>query len=59
MTLTFNRDAYSSLLAQFTPMVITTEAEYDRALAVAKQLTFAKNRTPEERSLFNLQGKRG
>jgi HTH-type transcriptional regulator / antitoxin HigA len=54
MTLTFNRDTYSSLLAQFTPMVIATEAEYDRALAVAEQLTFAKNRTPEERALHQL-----
>jgi HTH-type transcriptional regulator / antitoxin HigA len=54
MTLTFNRDTYSSLLAQFTPMVIVTEAEYDRALAVAEQLTFTKNRTPEERALYQL-----
>lgn len=54
MTLTFNPVTYSNLLAEVTPMVIETEAEYDRALAVAERLTFAKNRTPEERALHKL-----
>jgi HTH-type transcriptional regulator / antitoxin HigA len=54
MTLTFNPVTYSNLLAEVTPMVIETEAEYDRALVVAERLTFAKNRTPEERALHKL-----
>ena len=31
--------------------VIETEEEYDRALKIAEQLTFAQNRTPEEKAL--------
>ncbi|MBW4515495.1 MAG: transcriptional regulator [Timaviella obliquedivisa GSE-PSE-MK23-08B] len=54
MTLTFNPVTYSNLLAEVAPMVIETEAEYDRALAVAERLTFTKNRTPEERALHKL-----
>jgi HTH-type transcriptional regulator/antitoxin HigA len=51
MTLTFDQDAYRHLLAEVAPKVIETEEEYDRALAVAERLTFAKNRTPEEQAL--------
>jgi len=54
MTLTFNKTAYSNLLSQYTPQVIETEEEYDRALAIAEKLTFAKNRTPEEKALHKL-----
>ena len=54
MILTFDQDAYRHLLAEVAPKVIETEEEYDRALAVAEQLTFAKNRTPEERALHKL-----
>ena len=54
MTLTFNKTAYSNLLRQYTPQVIETEEEYDRALAIAEKLTFAKNRTPEEKALHKL-----
>jgi HTH-type transcriptional regulator / antitoxin HigA len=54
MMITFDPIAYGSLLAEVTPMVIETEAEYDRALVVAERLTFAKNRTPEERALHKL-----
>jgi HTH-type transcriptional regulator / antitoxin HigA len=54
MTITFDPIAYGSLLAEVTPMVIETEAEYDRALAVAEQLTFAKNLTLEQRALYKL-----
>jgi HTH-type transcriptional regulator / antitoxin HigA len=54
MSLTFNPIAYGSLLAEFAPMVIETEAEYDRALAMAEQLTFAKNLTLEQRALYKL-----
>lgn len=54
MTLTFDQDAYRNLLAEVAPKVIETEEEYDRALTVAERLTFAKNRTPEERALHKL-----
>ena len=54
MTLTFNKNDYSNLLSQYVPQVIETEAEYDRALAIAEKLTFAKNRTPEEKALHKL-----
>ena len=54
MTLTFNKTAYSNLLSQYIPQVIETEEEYDRALAIAEKLTFATNRTPEEKALHKL-----
>ncbi|TAG73796.1 MAG: transcriptional regulator [Oscillatoriales cyanobacterium] len=47
MTLTFD-------LAEVAPRAIETEAEYDRLLAVAEGLTFAKNRTLEEKALHKL-----
>ena len=54
MTLTFDTTAYSNLLSQYIPRVIETEEEYDRALKIAEKLTFAKNRTPEEKALHKL-----
>ncbi|MEG4800739.1 transcriptional regulator [Microcoleus sp. ARI1-B5] len=54
MTLTFERANYNNLLAEVAPRAIETEAEYDRLLAVAEGLTFAKNRTPEEKALYKL-----
>ena len=54
MILTFDRVTYSNLLAEIAPKAIETEEEYDRLLAVAERLTFAKNRTPEERALYKL-----
>ncbi len=54
MILTFDRANYSNLLAEVSPRAIETEAEYDRLLAVAEGLTFAKNRTPEEKALYKL-----
>ncbi|MGK7875695.1 MAG: type II toxin-antitoxin system HigA family antitoxin [Xenococcaceae cyanobacterium] len=54
MTLTFDKAAYSNLLAEVAPKVIETEEEYERILAVAEQLTFAKTRTSEERALLKL-----
>ena len=54
MILTFDKTAYSNLLSQYTPQVIETEEEYDRALAIAEKLTFAKNRTLEEKALHKL-----
>ncbi len=54
MTLTFNHVAYRDLIAEFSPKVIETEEEYDRALTVVEQLTFAKARSPEEGALHKL-----
>lgn len=54
MTLTFNQATYRHLLAEVAPKVIETQEEYDRILAIAEQLTFKKNRTPEERALHQL-----
>ncbi|MEG4119359.1 transcriptional regulator [Microcoleus sp. N9_B4] len=54
MTLTFDRTTYSNLLAEIAPKAIETEEEYDRLLAVAERLTFAKNLTPEEKVLYKL-----
>jgi HTH-type transcriptional regulator / antitoxin HigA len=54
MTLTFDQTIYRNLLAEVAPVAIETEEEYERALAVAEQLTFNKNRTLEERALLKL-----
>jgi HTH-type transcriptional regulator / antitoxin HigA len=56
MTLTFDfaPTTYSNLLAEIAPRAIDTEAEYDRLLAIAEQLTFNKNKTPEERAIYQL-----
>ncbi|MEH1925975.1 helix-turn-helix domain-containing protein [Nostoc sp.] len=54
MTFTFDKTAYSNLLAEVAPKVIETEEEYERLLVVAERLTFAKNRTQEERVLHKL-----
>jgi len=54
MILTFDRTTYSNLLAEIAPKAIETEEEYDRLLAVAQRLTFAKNLTPEEKILYKL-----
>ena len=54
MILTFDRVTYSNLLAEIAPKAIESEEEYDRLLAVAERLTFAKNLTPEERALYKL-----
>jgi len=54
MTLTFDSNIYSQLLAEIAPQVIETEAEYNRLLQVAEKLTFTKNQTPEEQVLYKL-----
>jgi HTH-type transcriptional regulator / antitoxin HigA len=54
MTLTFNPVAYREMIAEFSPKVIESEEEYDRALAMAEELTFKKDRTPEEGALHKL-----
>jgi hypothetical protein len=47
MTLTFDPVAYGRLLAEVTPMVIETEAEYHRALTRAEQITLASDYIPQ------------
>ncbi|MEG4250333.1 transcriptional regulator [Microcoleus sp. Pol10D4] len=54
MILTFDGATYSKLLAEIAPRAIETQEEYDRLLAVAERLTFAKKLTPEERALYKL-----
>jgi HTH-type transcriptional regulator / antitoxin HigA len=54
MTFTFDTAVYCNLLNEFVPKVIETEAEYDRALAVAEKLIFKKDRTLEEKALHKL-----
>ena len=54
MILTFDRATYGNLLAEIAPQAIESEEEYDRLLAVAERLTFAKNSTPEEGVLYKL-----
>jgi HTH-type transcriptional regulator / antitoxin HigA len=53
MTLTFDQATYADLLAETVPQVIETEAEYERALAAAEQLTFSQ-RTAEQTALYRL-----
>jgi HTH-type transcriptional regulator/antitoxin HigA len=54
MTLTFDRDAYASLLAEFQPRAILTEEENERALATVEKLMALKDRTPEQCVLLEL-----
>jgi HTH-type transcriptional regulator / antitoxin HigA len=41
-------------MTEILPIVIETEAEYDRALAIAEKLTFDRNKTPEQRAIYQL-----
>jgi HTH-type transcriptional regulator/antitoxin HigA len=54
MTLTFDQNTYTNLLVEISPKVIETESEYDRALAIAERLTFNKQKTPEEKAIYQL-----
>ena len=54
MTLTFNPTNYGELLAHHQPKVISSEAEYDEAIALAEQLEFADELTPEQSSFLDL-----
>jgi HTH-type transcriptional regulator / antitoxin HigA len=47
MTTTFNKASYINLLADFAPEVIDSEAEYDRALALAERLVANHNLSNE------------
>jgi HTH-type transcriptional regulator / antitoxin HigA len=54
MTFTFNSSKYSELLSQYQPKLIRTEAENERALAIAEELMHRPNRSPEESELYDL-----
>jgi HTH-type transcriptional regulator / antitoxin HigA len=41
-------------MTEILSIVIETEAEYDRALAIAEELTFDRHKTPEERAIYQL-----
>lgn len=54
MTLTFNRNKYGSLLAQYQPKLITTESENQSAIALAQELEHKDNLSLEEKTLLEL-----
>ncbi|MBW4540699.1 MAG: transcriptional regulator [Myxacorys chilensis ATA2-1-KO14] len=54
MTLTFDRNSYGQLLVEFQPQVISSEAEYDRALEAVEKLMGCKDHTPEQAAIFDL-----
>lgn len=54
MTFTFNSSKYSELLSQYQPKLIRTEADNERALAIAEELMHRPNRSPEESELYEL-----
>jgi HTH-type transcriptional regulator / antitoxin HigA len=54
MTLIFNREQYTELLAKYQPKVIETEEEYRQALMVVEYFVFKKERTLEEIALYDL-----
>jgi HTH-type transcriptional regulator / antitoxin HigA len=53
MTTTINLEAYTQLLTQYQPRVITTEAENEAAIAVCLELEH-RARSPEEDSMLAL-----
>ena len=53
-TLTFNREIYSKLLAQYQPQIIKTEEENEKFLSVTENLLSRDNLTPEEDALLEL-----
>lgn len=54
MTITFDKARYVNLLADFIPQVITSESEYDRALAIAEPLVANRNLSNEESKFLSL-----
>jgi len=54
MTLTLNKQAYGSLLADIQPQLITTEAENERALDIVETLMSIENRTLEQNQVLQL-----
>ena len=54
MTLTFDKNAYADLLAEFQSKVITTEEENERVLEAVETLMAVHERTPEQSTLLKL-----
>lgn len=54
MTLTFNKDTYSALLAQSQPKIIFNDDENEKAIALAEALSHKRHRTAEESALLEL-----
>ncbi len=54
MTPTINLEAYTQLLTQYKPRVISTESENEVAIAVCLELEHRPERTPEEDSMLAL-----
>ena len=54
MTLSFEKNVYSHLLAEYQPKVIETDEECDRFLAAVDALMHRPNRSPEESALLEL-----
>jgi HTH-type transcriptional regulator / antitoxin HigA len=54
MTRTFNTKSYTDLLVQYQPKPIETEAENDRAIALAQELEHRPTKTPEEEIFLEL-----
>ncbi len=52
--ITFDKTKYVDLLADFVPQVINSEAEYDRALAIAEPLVANRNLSSEESQFLSL-----
>ena len=54
MTITFDTRSYGDLLVRYQPKPIATEAENDRAIALAEELEHRPNRSLEEETLLDL-----
>ncbi|ABW27584.1 helix-turn-helix domain-containing protein [Acaryochloris marina] len=54
MSLTFNVDIYSQLLAEYRPKVIASERENEAAIALAQKLEHLPNQTSEQEALLDL-----
>ncbi len=54
MTLTFSPDKYGTLLAQYQPKPITTEAENEKAIALAQELEHRDDLSKEEETFLEL-----
>jgi HTH-type transcriptional regulator / antitoxin HigA len=54
MTLTFDLASYTTLLTQYRPKIITTEAENDTAIALAEELAHRDPKSLEEEALLEL-----
>jgi HTH-type transcriptional regulator / antitoxin HigA len=54
MTLTFNKETYAELLAQYQPKRISSDDENEKAIELAEKLSHRLNRTPEEDALLDL-----